>query len=108
MIPPPPRSTLFPYTTLFRSLYAGLFDDRIRQVILKDPSESHQQGPALLNVLRITDIPEVAAAFAPRKLVVLGKIPAPFAYARGIYGLYERPENLTSIGSMPEAMEVWK
>src|SRR5438093_6162369 len=24
MIPPPPRSTLFPYTTLFRSVVAGL------------------------------------------------------------------------------------
>ena len=89
-------------------LYAALFDDRIRQVILKDPPESHRLGPALLNVLRVTDIPEVAAAFAPRKLVVLGKIPASFDYARGIYGLHERPENLTSAGSMPEAMEIWK
>jgi hypothetical protein len=42
-------------------LYAGLFDDRIQQVILKDAPESHLQGPALLNVLRITDIAEVAA-----------------------------------------------
>jgi cephalosporin-C deacetylase-like acetyl esterase len=89
-------------------LYAALFDDRIRQVILKDPPESHRQGPALLNVLRVTDIAEVAAAFAPRKLVFLGKIPASFDYARGIYGLHERPQNLTSAGSMPEAMEVWK
>jgi cephalosporin-C deacetylase-like acetyl esterase len=89
-------------------LYAALFDNRIRQVILKDPPESHWQGPALLNVLRVTDIPEVAAAFAPRKLVVLGKIPASFDYARAIYGLHERRENLTSAGSMPEAMEVWK
>jgi cephalosporin-C deacetylase-like acetyl esterase len=89
-------------------LYAALFDDRIRQVILKDPPESHRQGPALLNVLRVTDIPEVAAAFAPRKLVVLGKIPASFDYTRGIYGLHELPKNLTSAGSMPEAMEIWK
>src|SRR5262249_35148609 len=32
-------------------LYAALFDARVRQVILKDPPESHRQGPALLNVL---------------------------------------------------------
>jgi cephalosporin-C deacetylase-like acetyl esterase len=89
-------------------LYAALFDNRIGQVILKDTPESHRQGPALLNVLRVTDIAEVAAAFAPRKLVILGKIPVAFDYARGVYALHERPENLTSAGSMPEAMQVWK
>jgi cephalosporin-C deacetylase-like acetyl esterase len=89
-------------------LYAALFDDRIQQVILKDPPASHRQGPALLNVLRVTDIAEVAAAFAPRKLAILGAIPASFDYARGVYRFHGRPENLTSAGSMPEAMEVWK
>src|SRR5256885_8529909 len=29
MIRRPPRSTLFPYTTLFRSLYCFLFDDEL-------------------------------------------------------------------------------
>src|SRR5262249_24192702 len=38
-------------------LYAGLFDDRIQQVILNDAPGSHWQGPALLNILRVTDIP---------------------------------------------------
>jgi hypothetical protein len=89
-------------------LYAGLFDDRIEQVILKDPPDSHRQGPALLNVLRVTDIAEVAGAFAPRRLVFLAKIPHAFEYARGIYRLHERPNNLTSAGSLPEALEVWK
>ena len=47
------------------ALYAALFDDRVKEVILNDPPGSHWQGPALLNVLRVTDIPEVAGAFAP-------------------------------------------
>src|SRR4029434_2048229 len=53
------------------ALYAGVLDDRIDRVVLCDPPTSHWQGPALLNVLRVTDIPEVASAFAPRELVVL-------------------------------------
>ena len=50
-------------------LYAGLFDERIKLVVLSDPPGSHWQAPALLNVLRVTDIPEIAGAFAPRPIV---------------------------------------
>src|SRR5207249_12183424 len=40
LIRPPPRSTLFPYTTLFRSHFSGAEDDR-RQRIL---GELHRQA----------------------------------------------------------------
>jgi len=53
------------------ALYAGLFDERVNRVIMSDAPGSHWQGPALLNILRITDIAEVAGAFAPRQLVSL-------------------------------------
>ena len=46
------------------ALYAGLLDERIERVVLRDPPGSHVEGPALLNVLRVTDIPEAAGAFA--------------------------------------------
>ena len=46
------------------ALYAALFEPRIDEVILNEPPASHWQRPALLNVLRVTDIPEVAGAFA--------------------------------------------
>src|SRR5687768_18311287 len=36
MIPPPPRSTLFPYTTLFRSVAGALY---VPQVGIINPSE---------------------------------------------------------------------
>ncbi len=43
------------------SPYAGLFDRRVQRVILRDPPVSHQNGAALLNVLRVTDIPKSPA-----------------------------------------------
>src|SRR5437764_8034608 len=42
MVPPPPRSTLFPYTTLFRSAHA---DDARRQRQLQRPPGG-QAGPS--------------------------------------------------------------
>jgi len=90
------------------ALYAGLLDPRIGGVVLKDPPASHSEGPALLNVLRVTDIPEVAGAFAPRKLVFVGKVPASFEPAAGIYALHGRKDRLTSADSLPEALEIWK
>jgi hypothetical protein len=79
-------------------LYAGLPDSRIGQVVLQDPPGSHTDGPALLNILRLTDIPDVARAFAPRKLIFVGKVPAAFAPNR----------DSSAAGSLPEALEVWK
>jgi cephalosporin-C deacetylase-like acetyl esterase len=90
------------------ALYAGLFDDRIQQVILNDPPRSHWQGPALLNVLRATDIPEVAGAFAPRRLVSLTKLPESFEHARSIYRLQRASEGFVQSASLPEALEIWK
>ena len=90
------------------ALYAALFDERIGSVVLRDPPTSHWSGPALLNVLRVTDIPEVAAAFAPRKLVFLKDIPAAFDSTREIYNLVGNGTNLISAGSLPEALEVWR
>jgi len=90
------------------ALYAGLFDERIQQVILSDSPGSHWNGPALLNVLRITDISEVAGAFAPRRLVSLTDFPHSFEYARRIYGLQSQASKLSRAGSLPEALEVWR
>lgn len=90
------------------SLYAGVLDSRIGSVVLKDPPVTHRQGPALLNVLRITDVPEVAGAFAPRRLVFIGNIPGSLEDTHAIYELFERRNSITSAGSLPEALEIWK
>ena len=89
-------------------LYAAILDGRIQQLVLKDPPESHRQGPALLNVLRVTDLQEVVAACAPRSLTVVGKLPPAWESARSIYSLQGRAENLTTADSLPEALQVWK
>src|SRR5262249_27073862 len=47
-------------------LYAALFDERIKLVVLDDPPGSHRRGPALLNVPRGGGIPpNVGAPPAP-------------------------------------------
>ena len=89
-------------------LYAALFDGRIKQIILNDPPASHWQRPALLNVLRVTDIPEVAGAFAPRRLVSLPKLPVTFEFTQHIYRLERASNQFIQSGSLPEALEIWK
>jgi cephalosporin-C deacetylase-like acetyl esterase len=90
------------------ALYAALRDSRIQQVILNEPPASHWQGPALLNVLRVTDLPEVAAAFAPRRLVSLTKLPETFDYTLAIYRLERASAQYVRAGSLPEALQVWR
>src|SRR3712207_8662249 len=44
MIRRPPRSTLFPYTTLFRSIDNGLFHDRARERLASVVDADVQEG----------------------------------------------------------------
>ena len=89
-------------------LYAAILDERVEQAILRDAPHTHRQGPALLNVLRVTDIPEAAAAMAPRKLVFIGDtIPSKFQLTSHVYTLYGRPNAIASAGSLPEALKIW-
>jgi dienelactone hydrolase len=45
--------------------YAALFEPSVKEVVIIDPPRSHMQGPYLLNVLRILDIPEALGLLAP-------------------------------------------
>jgi hypothetical protein len=89
------------------ALYAALFDERIKQVILNDAPGSHWQGPALLNVLRVTDTAEVAGALAPRRLVSLTKFPESFEHTQAIYRLQRAAHQFVQSSSLPQALEVW-
>ena len=90
------------------ALYAALLDERVNQVILNDPPASHWTGPALLNVLRVTDIPEVAAALAPRKVFSLTKLPDSLEYGARVYRLEAASKQFAQSGSLAEALEVWR
>jgi dienelactone hydrolase len=90
-------------------LYAAILDERIDRVILHEPPATHRHGPALLNVLRITDIPEAAGVLAPRTLIFVGEeIPYPFQPTSSVYKLYGQASQIRFAGSLPEALEVWK
>lgn len=54
-------------------LYASLFETGIAALELEGLPVSHQQGPALLNVLRYLDLPQTLAMAATRSPVVVTK-----------------------------------
>jgi dienelactone hydrolase len=51
--------------------YAALFEPAIQEVIIIDPPATHKDGPILLNVLRILDIPDALGMLAPRPLTLV-------------------------------------
>jgi len=86
------------------SIYAALFDERITRVILDDPPSSHWQKPALLNVLRLTDLPEAAGMMAPREIVSLTPLPPAFAYTSRIFALYGKPAAIRQVHGIAQAI----
>ncbi len=89
-------------------LYAAIMDHRISQVVLSNPPGSHWDGPALLNVLRVTDVAEVAGALAPRRLTFLNRPPPEFDLAKRIYTLQGAADQFVRADSLADALEVWK
>jgi dienelactone hydrolase len=65
--------------------YAALLEPSAAEVIMIDPPSSHRQGPALLNVLRVLDIPAAAGMLAPRPLTLIGADPSSYELTRLIY-----------------------
>src|SRR2546422_7517358 len=61
MIRRPPRSTLFPYTTLFRSI-AGVPRASVRRLLVVGGAGSLEGRPGA----QLVDTPEVPAAWRPR------------------------------------------
>ena len=88
------------------ALYAAAMDERITRVILEDVPPSHWQGPALLNVLRITDLPEVAGLVAPREIVSLTPLPEAYRYTSAIYRLYGK--SIGEVSALGAALRVWE
>ena len=86
--------------------YAAVFDPRITRVILDDPPASHWQGPALLNVLRFTDLPEAAALVAPRDAVSLTRLPEPYTFTKSIYSLYGKSVEFREARGLSDALRL--
>jgi dienelactone hydrolase len=58
--------------------YAALTETSIAEVIAVDPPVSHREGPYLLNVLKVLDIPDALGLLAPRQLTLVNAKDAEF------------------------------
>jgi dienelactone hydrolase len=100
----PPVATLGIGDAGILGLYAALLDHRIGEVMLIDPPTTHQDGPIFLDVLRHTDLPEVAGLLAPRRLTFYGQIPEEFEPARRIYSVAGAQDRLSLTMSIEAAL----
>jgi len=65
--------------------YAAIFESSISDVMLVEPTTSHRDGPTLLNVLRVLDIPDALGLLAPRHLTLVGGKPQAFERTQQAY-----------------------
>ena len=64
------------------------------EVIAVEPSSSHRDGPTLLNVLRVLDVPEAFGMLAPRSLTLVNAgHPSPLIYRRATRTVEEATAN---------------
>jgi hypothetical protein len=87
-------------------IYAAALDSRISRVVLEDPPSTHWNGPAMMNVLRTTDLAEVAGMIAPRQLVFLTRPAEEYQRTRAIYRLHRREQALRVVAGFSEALEL--
>ncbi|MBM3848334.1 MAG: hypothetical protein FJ405_18860, partial [Verrucomicrobia bacterium] len=88
------------------ALYAALMEQRVSGLILADPPSSHWQGPAMLNVLRVTDLPEAAAMMAPRSLVFLRALTPGYERTRETLRATRSAGTLRIHGSLASALSL--
>jgi Prolyl oligopeptidase family len=82
--------------------YAALYQADIEAVTIVDPPASHrprtedeEYGPALMNVLRVMDIPEALGCLAPRQLTLIGANDSAFDRTATIYRLAGAADRFT-------------
>ncbi len=74
--------------------YAALFSPKVGSLTLIEPPVSHHDGPYLLGVLKICDIPEALGALAPRPLTLIGAKDPAFERTAELYKLAGAADNL--------------
>ena len=77
--------------------YAALLEPNVAEVFLFHPPSSHMEdsAPALLNVLRVCDVPEVVGMLAPRPVSIVSDLPAWRDITQKIYSVAGAPEKLS-------------
>ncbi len=78
--------------------YAALWEPQIAGAILNKPPLGHEEAdaPALLNVLRVCDIPDVLGMLAPRPLVIYSDRAGTLEKVAAIYATAGEPRKFTS------------
>jgi len=79
------------------AVYAALLEPEVAGVVLTQAPATHMDSsaPALLNVLRVCDVPEAVGMLAPRFVRVLGPPPEWNQRAAALYRSAGAPENFT-------------
>jgi hypothetical protein len=78
--------------------YAALWEPQIAGAILNKPPLGHMEpdAPALLNVIRVCDIPDVLGMLAPRPLVIYSDRAGTLEKVAAIYATAGEPRKFTS------------
>ncbi|NLT70059.1 MAG: prolyl oligopeptidase family serine peptidase [Verrucomicrobiaceae bacterium] len=80
------------------ALHASLFEKDIKRLDLHDLPTSHREGPVLLNVLRFTDLPQIAAIAGEKsQLRLYDEDAAPWSYLSGFAKKMDWPEKQLQI-----------
>ena len=79
------------------SAYAALLEPEIAELFLFHPQHSHMEdsAPAILNVLRVCDIPDVVGMLAPRSTTIVSDSPDFRQVTARIFQLAGAPEKLS-------------
>lgn len=77
--------------------YAALLDPSIAEVVIVDPPASAREGPQILGILRVLDLPDALGLLAPRKLTLIGAEEKAFERTSEIYKLAGAADKLTRI-----------
>jgi len=65
--------------------YGVLLSGVDAEIVVVEPPVSHREGPHLLNVMRVWDIPDALGALAPRRLTLVGARDPAFERTAEIY-----------------------
>lgn len=70
------------------ALYAAVLEPGIAAVELEDPPTSHRQGPILIDVLRVLDLPQALALVFPRRVTLQVADGGPWSWSEAVAKLY--------------------
>ena len=96
------------------ALYAALLDSDVKSLILKNPPYTQNQasnpdgsGAAteMLNVLRITDLSQVAGLLFPRRILICGEMPDSYQWAQEIYNILDSPNAFREIANFEDLVK---